>query len=78
MRPLGQLSTAGLTVGFGAVTAILWEFAEYVTFVRDSPELRTAYTDTLGDLGLGLTGSAIAAAVVAWLLWPRRAPARAP
>src|SRR5215218_2226140 len=37
--PVGKLSTAGLTVGFGAVTAIIWEFAEYFTFVRNSPEL---------------------------------------
>jgi len=51
----------GLAVGFGAVTAVLWEFGEYYTFIRNSPELRTAYTDTLGDLALGLTGSTIAA-----------------
>jgi hypothetical protein len=72
MQPVGKLSTAGLTVGFGAVTAILWEIAEYITFVRHSPELATAYTDTLGDLGLGLTGSAIAAVLIGWVLWPRR------
>jgi hypothetical protein len=69
---VGRLATAGLCVGFGAVTAILWEFAEYVAFVRDSPELETAYTDTLGDLALGLAGSVVAAAVTAWLLWPLR------
>ena len=46
-------------VGFGAVTAILWEIAEYYAFIRNSPELDTAYTDTLGDMALGLTGSAI-------------------
>ena len=34
------------------VTAILWEFAEYLTFIRHSHELATAYTDTLGDLAL--------------------------
>jgi hypothetical protein len=55
----------GLGVGFGAVTAILWELLEYVTFIRNSPELRTAYHDTLGDLALGLCGSTIAAALVA-------------
>jgi hypothetical protein len=32
-----------------------------------SPELKTAYHDTLGDLALGLLGSTIAAASVAWL-----------
>jgi hypothetical protein len=57
----------GLAVGFGAVTAILWELLEYVTFIRNSPELTTAYHDTLGDLSLGLTGSVIAAALVARL-----------
>ena len=53
--------TLALVVGFGAVTAILWEFSEYIAFIRNSPELATAYTDTLGDLGLGLTGSVLAA-----------------
>jgi hypothetical protein len=45
------VTTAALAVGFGGVTAILWEFAEYFTFIRGSPELATAYTDTLGDSG---------------------------
>jgi len=72
MRPIGKLSTSGLTVGFGAVTAILWEVAEYITFVRHSPELQTAYTDTLGDLLLGLGGSIIAGVIMGWILWPRR------
>ena len=52
--------TLALVIGFGAVTAILWEIAEYVAFIRNSPELTTAYTDTLGDLSLGLTGSLLA------------------
>jgi hypothetical protein len=70
--PVGRLSAGALAVGIGAVTAILWEYAEYVTFVRHSPELQTAYTDTLSDLGLGLGGSVVAAVVTVWLLWPRR------
>jgi hypothetical protein len=57
----------GLAVGFGATTAIVWELLEYVTFIRHSSELKTAYHDTLGDLSLGLLGSVIAAAMVAWL-----------
>jgi hypothetical protein len=61
--PIGPLNAFALAVGFGAVTAVLWEFAEYVTFIRNSPELDTAYTDTLGDLALGLSGSALAAAL---------------
>jgi hypothetical protein len=70
--PLGRLNTFALGVGFGAVTAVLWEFAEYVTFIRNSPELDTAYTDTLGDLALGLTGATIAAALTATVLHRRR------
>jgi hypothetical protein len=71
--PVGRLATAGLAVGFGAVTAILWEFAEYATFIRDSPEIETAYTDTLGDLALGLSGSVVAALVTAFWLRGRAA-----
>jgi hypothetical protein len=70
--PLGRSTTAALAIGFGAVTAILWEFAEYITFIRDSPELETAYEDTLGDLALGLSGSIVAALVTAALLRPRQ------
>jgi hypothetical protein len=54
-----------LVVGFGAVTAILWEIGEYFAFIRNSPELSTAYTDTLGDLTLGLSGATLAAAISA-------------
>lgn len=68
----GALEGFGLAVGFGAVTAILWELGEYVTFIRtNTNELSTAYTDTLGDLALGLTGSVIAATLFAAT---RRAP----
>ncbi len=58
----------GLGAGFGAATAIAWELLEYVAFIRNSPELATAYTDTLGDLGLGLAGSIVASALLvsAW------------
>jgi hypothetical protein len=72
--PIGRFSLIGLCIGFGAVTAILWEFAEYITFVRNSPELQTAYTDTLGDLALGLLGSVIAAILVGWLQWGKVKP----
>jgi hypothetical protein len=65
--PVGRLIAVGLMIGFGATTAVLWEFAEYFTFIRDSPELDTAYEDTLGDLALGLTGSVVAALITARL-----------
>jgi hypothetical protein len=70
--PIGKLSVAGLVAGFGGLSAIVWEFAEYITFIRDSPERETAYTDTLGDLLLGTAGSVISAMLIAWVLWPRR------
>ena len=68
---IGFWETVALVVGFGAVTAILWEIAEYFAFIRNSPELATAYTDTLGDLILGLTGSVLAGLAAA-LMPPRR------
>ena len=67
---IGRWETIAFVVGFGAVTAILWEIAEYFAFIRNSPELVTAYADTLGDLALGLTGSLVAGLVAG--LAPRR------
>ena len=61
---LDGLPRFGLAVGFAAVSAIGWELAEYVTFIRFSAELATAYTDTLGDLTLGTLGGALGAAAV--------------
>jgi hypothetical protein len=70
LLPVGRVAAGALAVGFGGVSAILWELAEYFAFIRDSPELDTAYTDTLGDLTLGLSGSVVAALVTVWV-WPR-------
>jgi hypothetical protein len=52
-----------LVIGLGMTLAVGWELAEYPTFVQDSPELATAYRDTLSDLGLALIGSTLAAAL---------------
>lgn len=54
-------------LGFGVSAALLWELGEYVAFVRNSPELTTAYTDTLGDLALGSLGAVLAGLAVAYL-----------
>ncbi|MGL6279303.1 MAG: hypothetical protein ACRC50_07080 [Gaiella sp.] len=73
---LSPLVTAGLIVGAGCVTALLWELGEYVTFIRtNEDEHATAYTDTLGDMTLGTLGSLVSATAVA--LWLRRS-ARSP
>lgn len=62
---LNPWTTFGLVVGFGAAAAIVWELLEYVTFIRNSPELDTAYHDTLGDLALGLSGSVLTGVIAA-------------
>lgn len=64
---VGRAELFGLVAGFGGVTAILWEVGEYFAFIRNSPELATAYTDTLGDLALGLGGATLAAAAASSL-----------
>ena len=70
---LSVLVAGLLGIGFGATTAILWELMEYFTFIRNSPELATAYTDTLGDLGLGLAGSVTASTLIILAdRWQRR------
>ena len=60
-----------LVIGVGAIAAILWELAEYIAFIRNSDELDTAYTDTLGDMMLGLGGSVVAALLTTTVLWAR-------
>ena len=49
-----------MVTGIGAVLAIAWELAEYVTFIRFGTEIETAYTDTLDDEALGTLGSLLA------------------
>lgn len=65
---LPRIETFVIVVGAGAFTAIVWELGEYVAFIRNSDELDTAYTDTLGDMLLGLTGSIVAALATATVL----------
>ena len=66
-RPRAVLERA---LAFGVTSAMGWELAEYVAFIRTSPERDTAYTDTLGDLSMGSLGSIVAAIVIGWL-WHR-------
>ena len=69
---LPRAARAGLGIAWAASTAILWELAEYVTFVPGSSEATTAYADTLGDLALGLVGGTIASVLIAWRVPPTR------
>ena len=59
--PLRPWVLAGLIAGWGSLIAVLWEVGEYYAFIRNSSELATAYTDTLGDLALGTLGGVTAA-----------------
>jgi hypothetical protein len=70
-RPnLRRFDVAAITIGFGAVTHIIWELLEYVTFIRNNPnEYQSAYTDTLGDLLMSLLGSITGGVLVATALW---------
>jgi len=63
-----RIETFVIVVGVGAIAAILWELGEYIAFIRDSDELDTAYTDTLGDMMLGLAGATVAGILSATVL----------
>ncbi|MFI5711109.1 hypothetical protein [Kribbella sp. NPDC051620] len=63
-RELTRGLTTFVALGFGATAAVIWELGEYVAFVRHSPELQTAYTDTLGDLTLGTLGALLAGLII--------------
>jgi len=53
-----------LIPALGALIALVWEIAEYFAFLRNSPELQTAYTDTLGDMTLGTLGALLTSVVL--------------
>ncbi|MET1037737.1 MAG: hypothetical protein ABW075_05645 [Aeromicrobium sp.] len=52
------------SLAFGVSAALVWEIAEYVAFLRWSPERLGAYADTLSDMSLGALGSVLAGLVV--------------
>lgn len=68
----GYRTRVALGFGWAVTSAVLWEFAEYVTFIPDSPEAATAYADTLLDIALGMLGGGAAAIVVGRLRQPVR------
>jgi len=75
----GFWTRVGLGLCWAVTTAVLWELAEFATFVQDSPEAATAYADTLGDLALGMAGGLVAAVLTARLpTLPSMAPAVPP
>ena len=63
----GRWTRVALALCWAVTTAVLWELAEFATFVQNSPEAATAYADTLGDLALGMTGGLVAAVITSRL-----------
>ena len=61
-------ATLERALAVGVTAAVAWEIAEYFAFLSGSSERQLAYTDTLGDLGLGTLG-VITAATVLHTLW---------
>jgi hypothetical protein len=61
---LGPVVRFFLILGVGTTLGVVWELAEFPTFLNGSDELATAYEDTLGDLTLAFIGSALAAVLV--------------
>lgn len=61
VRPAWEL--VWLVTGAGAVAAILWELAEYQSFVQKVESLGI-YRDTMGDLCLGTAGALVAGLLV--------------
>ena len=58
-RGSAALELAALAIGFGAVAAILWEFAEYFAFIRGSTRRRPPTRTRSGTCSLGLLGSTL-------------------
>ncbi len=57
-----------MVTGAGAVIAVVWEYAEYTSFVQTVEQLGI-YRDTIGDLCLGTGGAFTAGAIIAWRQW---------
>jgi len=66
----GRWIVFGMVLGFGAILDILWEFGEFLLMKSGSSGLQLTYENTIQDLVLSLLGAAIAAVLVATLLWP--------
>ena len=54
-----------MVTGAGSLMAVVWEYAEYTSFVQTVEQL-DIYRDTIGDLCLGTAGALCAGLLVAW------------
>lgn len=60
----------GLVLGFGAVIDILWEVGEFAMMRSGASGLQLTYENTIQDLVMSLSGAAVAAVMMATVLWP--------
>ena len=60
----------GLVLGFGAVIDILWEAGEFAMMKSGASGLQLTYENTVQDLVMSLTGAAVAALIMATILYP--------
>ena len=67
--PLSRLNVAGLAIGFGATTHILWEIAEYGMMKSGAFGLHLTYANTVHDLLFSLLGTVVGAALTVTVLW---------
>ncbi|MCC6791990.1 MAG: hypothetical protein IT336_09900, partial [Thermomicrobiales bacterium] len=70
--PIGSWALAAFVTASSTTFGVSWELAEYLSFVKRSPEFNTAYEDTMGDLALDLAGSAVGAIIVVTAIRARR------
>lgn len=59
-----------LVLGFGAIVDILWEVGEFAMLKSGASGLNLTYENTIQDLVMSLSGAAVAALVMATILWP--------
>lgn len=69
---LGRLNAGALALGFGAVTHICWELAEYWLSKLGSTGLQLTYENTMDDFVFSLLGSLTGALVTMLIIWPRK------
>lgn len=53
-----------VTAALGTTLSVLWEIGEYLGHTYLDPTIYVAYGDTVGDLVMGMTGSAVAGAAL--------------
>lgn len=65
--PIPRSARLMMAMGLTAITAVLWEFAEYASDVLLHTEMNLGVSDTLSDLFFGLLGGAAMIALAAFV-----------